>query len=80
MGSELGAYPQPPLYRPGNFLCCLWSKQSNPKFPTRTYTRKIPLTNLDDIYKFNQKGIMSPVKSLWLSSINNRPYLVIEVD
>jgi len=79
MGGEIGAYPQPPLYRPGDFLCCLWSKKSNPEFPIRTYTRKIPLTNLADIYKFNQKEITSSVKSLWLTIIDNKPYLVIEL-
>ena len=80
MGAEVGAYPQPPLYKPGDFLYCLWSKKPYPELPGRTYSRRIPLTNLDDIYKFNQEKITYPATSIWLSVKNRIPYLVIETD
>ncbi len=81
MGTGIGAYPMLPqkaFAAPGNFLCCLWSIDSKPTRPKRTYTRKIPLISLNDIYQFNQKEITFPVRSMWLSVMNNKPFLVIE--
>ncbi len=80
MGAGVGAYPMMSTtpYHQGSFLCCLWSIDSKPKRPTKTYTRVIPLTSLNEIYEFNQKEITFPVRSMWLSVIGDTPFLVIE--
>ncbi len=80
MGAGVGAYSMMSMtpYHQGSFLCCLWSMDSNPTKPRSAYTREIPLTSLNEIYEFNQREITFPVKSVWLSVMDNTPFLVIE--